>query len=75
MVQDKNKIEIVVTLSDESVKEIASAIGCEILDVMEALLEPIIKDISTIKSSIDDVESNTRWCGFDNGSEEDEMKI
>lgn len=53
MEQDKNKMEIVVTLSDESVNEIANAIGSQILNIMEQLLKPIYDEVKEIKSNTD----------------------
>lgn len=47
------KMEIVVTLSEESVNEIANAIGFQILNIMEQLLKPIYDEVKEIKSNTD----------------------
>lgn len=53
MEQDKNKMEIVVTLSEESVNEVANAIGFQILNIMEQLFKPIYDEAKEIKSNTD----------------------
>lgn len=75
MKQKEMKMEIVVTLSEESVNEIANAIGFQILDIMEQLLKPIYDDVKEIKSDIKDVESNTDWILSELQSDEEDIKF
>lgn len=60
MRQEKNKKEIVVTLSEQSVDDLANAIGGKILNNMEMLLKPIYEEIQNIKSEAESIERNTR---------------
>ena len=66
MKQEKNKKEIVVTLSEQSVDDLANAIGGQILNNMEMLLKPIYEEIQNIKSEAESIESNTRSLLFSN---------
>lgn len=66
MKQEKNKKEIVVTLSEQSVDDLANAIGGQILNNMEMLLKPIYEEIQSIKSEAESIESNTRSLLFSN---------
>lgn len=70
MKQVSNKMEIVVTLSEQSVDDIANAIGRQILDVMESLLRPVYDEIKDCKSELESIESNTGFMLF---SDDDEM--
>jgi len=60
MRQEKNKKEIVVTLSEQSVDDLANAIGGKILNNMEMLLKSIYEEIQNIKSEAESIERNTR---------------
>lgn len=51
MNKNQNKTEIVVTLSEKSVDDIAAAVG----NVMEALLEPLYKELKEIKRNTDSI--------------------
>lgn len=53
MKQKEMKMEIVVTLSEESVDNLACAIGRQVLDVMESLLKPLYEELKEIKSNTD----------------------
>ena len=75
MKQKEMKMEIVVTLAEESVNEIANAIGFQILNIMEQLLKPIYDEVKEIKSIVEDVESNTSWILSELGSDEEDMKL
>lgn len=59
MRQEKNKKEIVITLSEQSVDDLANAIGGKILNNMEMLLKPIYEEIQNIKSEAESIERNT----------------
>ena len=72
MRQEKNKKEIVVTLSEQSVDDLANAIGGKILNNMEMLLKPIYEEIQNIKSEAESIESDTRSLLFSNYEDSDE---
>ncbi len=72
MRQEKNKKEIVVTLSEQSVDDLANAIGGQILNNMEMLLKPIYEEIQNIKSEAESIESDTRSLLFSNYEDSDE---
>lgn len=72
MKQEKNKKEIVVTLSEQSVDDLANAIGGQILNNMEMLLKPIYEEIQNIKSEAESIESNTRSLLFSKNEDCDE---
>lgn len=51
MNKDQNKKIVVVTLSEQSVNDIADAVG----NVMEALLKPLYEEIKEIKRNTDSI--------------------
>lgn len=59
MKQEKMKMEIAVTLSEDSVNEIANAIGSQILNLMEGLLKPIYDEVKEINCTLTSIESDT----------------
>lgn len=69
MKQEKNKKEIVVTLSEQSVDDLANAIGGQILNNMEMLLKPIYEEIQNIKSEAESIERNTLPLLFSNNED------
>ena len=71
MRQEKNKKEIVVTLSEQSVDDLAND-GGQILNNMEMLLKPIYEEIQNIKSEAESIESDTRSLLFSNYEDSDE---
>lgn len=74
MKPDKKKMEIVVTLSEQSVDDLANAIGGQILNNMEMLLKPIYEEIQNIKSEAESIERNTRPLLFSNNEDLDEAE-
>lgn len=69
MRQEKNKKEIVVTLSERSVDDLANAIGGKILNNMEMFLKPIYEEIQNIKSEAESIERNTLPLLFSNNED------
>lgn len=69
MKPDKKKMEIVVTLSEQSVDDLANAIGGQILNNMEMLLKPIYEEILNIKSEAESIERNTLPLLFSNNED------
>lgn len=74
MRQEKNKKEIVITLSEQSVDDLANAIDGKILNNMEMLLKPIYEEIQNIKSEAESIERNTRPLLFSNNEDLDEAE-
>jgi len=74
MKPDKKKMEIVVTLSEQSVDDLANAIGGQILNNMEMLLKPFYEEIQNIKSEAESIERNTRPLLFSNNEDLDEAE-
>lgn len=74
MKPDKKKMEIVVTLSEQSIDDLANAIGGQILNNMEMLLKPIYEEIQNIKSEAESIERNTLPLLFSNNEDLDEAE-
>ena len=61
--------KMVVELSEETIDNLACAIGREVLDAMVLVLEPLHDEIEAIQRELESIESNTHLMLFSDDEE------